>query len=71
MPLTTRPETRLRAVRKALGLSQAELSRRTGVDQAAVCRIELGDTRPWPKFRRDAAAALGVDEGLLFADLER
>jgi len=55
-------------MRKALGITQAELSRRVGVGQSAVCRIELGETRPWPKFRRDAAAALGISEDVLFGD---
>lgn len=69
--LTERPETRLRVVRKALGISQAEFSRRLGIDASAVCRIELGEARPWPKFRRDAAAVLEVPEHVLFGDLRR
>ena len=66
--LTDRQETRLRVMRRALGITQAELSRRVGVDQSAVCRIERGDSPPWPKFRRAAAVALGIPEAVLFGD---
>lgn len=60
--------TRLRAVRLALAVSQAELARRIGVDPSLVCRVELGQSRPYPRFRRAAAEALGVAESALFGD---
>jgi transcriptional regulator with XRE-family HTH domain len=62
--LLTRP--RLRAVREALGVSQAELSRRSGISQPILSRAERGEIRTWPKLRRDMAIALRVPEDLLF-----
>ena len=58
---------RLRQVRLAAGLGQAELARKMGYDKSIVCRIEHGD-RPWPRFRQVAAEALGVREDVLFGD---
>jgi len=57
---------RLAVIRKARGLSGAELGRRVGVDRSLVSHIEAGRMAPWPAFRRRAAEALGVDEALLF-----
>ena len=51
-----------------MGVSQAELARRMGVDQSLVSRAERGEIRPWPKFRAQAAVALGVPENVLFGD---
>jgi transcriptional regulator with XRE-family HTH domain len=56
----------LRAAREMLGITQAELARRVGVDQSLISRIERGEVKPWPKIRREAATALGFDEDLLF-----
>ncbi|RLE70234.1 MAG: transcriptional regulator, partial [Thermoprotei archaeon] len=36
----------LRELRKAAGLSQAELARRAGVSQSLIARIESGDVNP-------------------------
>lgn len=58
--------TRLRAVREALGISQAELVRRMELDQSLVSRAERGLIATWPRFRRDAAVALGLPEDVLF-----
>jgi transcriptional regulator with XRE-family HTH domain len=63
-----RPFTRLRAIREALGISQADLSRRSGISQPLLSRAERGEIRTWPKFRRDTANALRVPEDLLFGD---
>lgn len=56
-------------LRKALGLSQAELSRRSGIKQQTICMLETGK-RKTPRLDTAAklAAALNctVDE-LLFA----
>ena len=60
--------TRLREVRRAVGVSQAELSRRTGLDASIISRVERAEIRPWPKLRREVSAALGVPEALLFGD---
>jgi transcriptional regulator with XRE-family HTH domain len=39
-PLAMHPRTRLRELRKAAGLSQAELAAQTGVSQPAISQIE-------------------------------
>ena len=62
------PRNQLRATRVALGISQAELSRRSGISQPLLSRAERGEIRTWPKLRRDAASALRVPEDLLFED---
>ncbi len=74
MPPTIPPDpssTQLRAARQALGITQGEFARRLGLDQSLVSRAERGRLTPWPKFRRDAAAALGVAEDLLFPQVRR
>ena len=58
--------TGLRSVRTALGISQAELARRLKLHPSLVSRVERGRVESWPKFRRDAAEALGVPEAVLF-----
>jgi transcriptional regulator with XRE-family HTH domain len=68
MRQSPRPANRLRAVREALGVSQAELSRRSGISQPLLSRAERGEIRTWPKLRRDAAAALRLPEDLIFGD---
>jgi hypothetical protein len=40
----------------------------TKVDPANVSRVERGLVASWPKFRRSAAAVLGVDESVLFPE---
>ena len=70
MTVTT-ATTRLRLMREALGVSQAELARRMRLDRSLVSRAERGRIATWPRFRRDAADALGIDEGLLFPEYER
>ncbi len=39
-PLAMHPRTRLRELRKAAGLSQAQLAEKTGVSQSAISQIE-------------------------------
>jgi transcriptional regulator with XRE-family HTH domain len=56
----------LRAVRRAFGLTQAELAQMTGVDRSLVSRVERGVVPSWPRFRRAASESLGVPEGVLF-----
>jgi transcriptional regulator with XRE-family HTH domain len=51
---------RLRAERVALGLSQAELARRSGLNATTVCQAESGRFRPYPAQLRKLARALGV-----------
>ena len=64
----TNATTRLRLIREALGIPQAELARRMQLDRSLVSRAERGQIATWPRFRRDAAHALGIDESVLFPD---
>ncbi len=41
----SRIELRLRELRQAKGLSQVQLAELTGIDQAAISRIETGQTQ--------------------------
>jgi len=60
------PPNRVRPIRQALGISQAELARRVGVNASLLSRAERGEIRPWPRLRRATADALGVSETVLF-----
>ena len=60
--------TRLRLIREALGLTQAEVARRTGIDQSLISRAERGLIETWPKFRRETSEALGIPESVLFGE---
>jgi transcriptional regulator with XRE-family HTH domain len=60
--------TRLKAVRQAIGISQSELSRRTGIDQSLISRAERGRIDTWPRLRASVARALEVPEHILFPD---
>jgi len=62
--------TRLRARRTELNLSQAELGRRMGIDPSIVRHVEAGRLKAYPRFRRVAAALLGMPEDDLFGDEE-
>ena len=63
------PVSMLRQVRLARGLSGRELARACGVNPGLLSAIEHQRTAPWPAFRRRAAAALEVDEALLFGQV--
>ena len=52
----------LRAWRTHLGLSQTELSERSGVKQTTISLIESGKTKPHTATRRAFAIALGISE---------
>ena len=62
------PPNRVRLIRQALGISQAELARRVGVNASLLSRAERGEIRPWPRLRRATADALGISEMVLFGD---
>ncbi len=68
--MVTTTTTRLRQMREVLCVSQSELARRMGLDRSLVSRAERGQIATWPRFRRDAASALGIDERLLFPERE-
>lgn len=48
----------LQTKRKALGLSAAELSRRTGIHRSTISRIEHGAFTPYPSQLRRIEVAL-------------
>lgn len=50
----------LKTIRELAGLSQAELSRRTGISQGHISQIEAGQKKPRPRTVHTLAAALGV-----------
>ena len=52
---------RLRGVRRALALSQRDLSRMTGIAFDTISRLETGKQRAQPRTRRTLANALGVE----------
>ena len=56
---------------RALLLSGVDLSRRVGVHRILLWKTEHGRIDAWPRFRRAAATALGVDEALIFGDPTR
>jgi transcriptional regulator with XRE-family HTH domain len=56
----------IRQRREQLGLSQSALARLIGLAEPNLSRLELGNTKPWPKARRDLAKALGATENDLF-----
>lgn len=55
----------LRAARKKLGLSQIEVSQRSGVEQGEVSRIERGIRDPQVSTLKKLAAAVEVPPGRL------
>jgi transcriptional regulator with XRE-family HTH domain len=52
--------SRLRAARKGLGLTQAQLAERSGLHLVNVCQIETGAREPKIGTARRLADALGV-----------
>lgn len=50
----------VRAIRLALGISQASLARRAEISKAQMCQIELGTNGASPEVGRRLAAELGV-----------
>jgi len=58
---------RLRLLRAAAGLTQAELGAKLGTTQSAVARLEAGQQRLSLAALDRAAAALGCDVALVFA----
>ena len=60
----------LRAMRRAAGISQAELARRVGVTTAAVCKWENGQSWPSAWYIPAIAEALGCNIAQLYAEPE-
>ncbi len=61
--------TRLAEARELAKLTQTQLAEQIGVSPSSVSAVENRHVRPWPRFRRLAAQALGVAEEDLFADI--
>jgi putative transcriptional regulator len=59
---------RLRALRLAAGLTQAELARRTGIHRPNIARVEAGRHTPSLETLARLAAAIGVSTTRVFAD---
>lgn len=60
-----KPE-QLRAVRVAMKLTVAELSRRTGIHPTTLFDLEAGRRHAYPKYRRLLEEALGMPAEALF-----
>jgi transcriptional regulator with XRE-family HTH domain len=60
-------EIRLREIREARFVTQAELSERTGITEATISRIEHGLQSPRISTIRKLAKALGVEPAELVA----
>lgn len=58
----------VKARRQEIGLSQAELSRRTRINAPNLSAIENGQREAWPRARRRLARALKVTESELFPE---
>ena len=58
------------AWREYLGLTQAEVAKRAGMQQSAVARIERGDSRPRRATLRRLATAMGLHPEQLLLDVE-
>lgn len=63
------PGARLRAARRAAGLTQAALAGRLGITKAYVCQVERGYRTPTLDWLRDTARAIGCDPASLDPDL--
>jgi DNA-binding XRE family transcriptional regulator len=59
---------RLRALRLAAGLTQAELARRTGIHRPNIARVEAGRHTPSLETLARLAAAIGVPTTRVLAD---
>ena len=58
---------KLREKRMESGLTQIELARAAGYDNAQlISNIEIGNIKPWPKLRRKLSEALQCSEDDIF-----
>lgn len=58
----------LKELRKARGLSQAQLADRINVDCSSICKWETGASRPLRKYRLALCQALACTEEELMAE---
>jgi transcriptional regulator with XRE-family HTH domain len=59
---------RIRAARKAKGMTQAEISQKTGLDQAYISRMENGTSEGSPAQMLSIARIIGVSIAQLYDD---
>lgn len=57
---------RLTLERKNLGLSKAEVSRKTGLHPTVIGGLESGTMYPWPKYKKLLGEFFGLDGEVLF-----
>lgn len=57
------------AERQKLGLSQAALGRKAGINQCTMNLLERGRIPLYPGYRRKIAAALDMPESILFEEI--
>jgi transcriptional regulator with XRE-family HTH domain len=60
----------LTVVRKERGWSKSELGRRTGISLSDICKLERKKITPWPAWRKRLSEVLGIDDALLFREVE-
>jgi putative transcriptional regulator len=61
---------RLRQLRRAREMTQAELGRRVGLNRASICSIEKGTRQPSLEKARAIAAEFDLSIEDIFADVE-
>jgi transcriptional regulator with XRE-family HTH domain len=66
--LTKQIGLRMRAARKAKGMTQSEVSQKTGLDQAYISRLENGTAEGSPAQILNIARAIGVPIAKLYDD---
>ena len=66
--LTVQIGLRMRTARKAKGMTQSELSQKTGLDQAYISRLENGTAEGSPTQILNIARAIGVPIAQLYDD---
>jgi len=59
----------LRVERKRRGLTLAEVSRRTGIHPTALSRLERGELRAYPGWRRRLARSFRLPADTLFREV--
>lgn len=52
------------------GLTQTEVALAIGIGPSLFSNLLNGHAVPWPKFRRDIAAYLGIPESVLFPEVQ-
>jgi len=67
MGVRTRVSSNVRRQRIEIGITQAELATRVGVDRAYISALERGLYNPTIERVEQIALALGVDVSILFA----